>query len=150
MSLSCKRSAFEFDDGCPPVSVDLTFPDFESCEAADPGKLKSVSRLDLQKAPAFPMFIPGDDPVPVSIPDIEIPDYECPLDSFSKTGQRITVNSGNAASTGTVKILAESDSCSLNGIEIELTIPDYSGPSVRVSNGAIYYTFKANGSNELW
>ena len=142
MALNCNREAFKLDAGCPPVSVDLKFPDFGACEDADPGRLKGVSRLDLQKSPAFPMFMPAEDPLPISIPDLDI-DYECPLDGVSSDGDLININAGNAKATGNVRVERASTGCSMTGISIDLDIPDYSAPKVRIDDGAVYYTFSA-------
>lgn len=139
MALSCSREAFKPAEGCPQLDVDLTFPDFESCLDADPSRLKSVARLDEQKSPAFPMFIPSDDPLPISIPDVEL-DWECPFDGLSSDGDDISIDAGNAHASGTVKV-ESTEGCSMTGISIDLELPDYGGPAVRVEDGAVYYTF---------
>lgn len=142
MALSCNREAFKPGDGCPEINVDLTFPDFGACEDADPGRLKGVSRIDLQKSPAFPMFMPAEDPLPVSIPDIDV-DWECPFDGMSSGGNDINIDAGHAVASGSVKIDV-GDNCSVSGVSIDLDIPDYAGPAVQVSNGAVFYTFSTS------
>ena len=70
MPILCNREAFKFEDGCPPVEVDLEFPDFDACEEADSTRLKGVSNMGLRRAPAFPIFLPTAEQIPV---DVESP-----------------------------------------------------------------------------
>lgn len=147
MALSCNREAFKPADGCPEIHADLTFPDFESCEAADPGRLKSVSRLDLQKTPAFPMFVPANDPLPVSIPDIDIDIDEigCIADDLADGSSSVSISydvGPNDKPYGSVSIARSTDnSCSISGINIALHLIQPSIPSVSLSDGVITYSF---------
>lgn len=153
MSLSCNREAFKPAEGCPEIEADLTFPDFEACEAADIGRLKSVSRLDLQKSPAFPMFIPANDPLPVDIPDIDVDAYGCPFGEISENSSVTVTDSDGQEISGSggyvdVRTLAGSNVCSFEGIDIVVSIPRSDAfASITVgSDGVSYVTFPALSS----
>lgn len=153
MALNCKREAFKPADGCPSISADLSFPDFESCEEADPGKLRPPARLSLQKAPAFPMTIPANDPLPISIPDIDIDDYGCPFGDISENSSvRVFDQDGHELDGGgghvDVRTSSGSNVCSLDGIDITITVPQSNAfASVVVgADGVSYVTFPALSS----
>lgn len=81
MSILCSREAFKLDEGCPQVEVDLEFPDFDACEAADVSRLKGVSNVGARKSPAFPMFMPAAEQIPADVPDVS--DLMCILGTVS-------------------------------------------------------------------
>lgn len=118
MALSCTREAFKLDDGCPELEVDLTFPDFESCDA-DTARLKGVAKIDLQKSPAFPITIPANDPIPVDIPEIYI---ECAFDRVD-TNVSISEDSPPGTSFSLDLVKPYSDSCAVSEMNVKLKVP---------------------------
>lgn len=120
MALNCNRRAFEMIDGCPPVEVDLTFPDFKSCEDADPSRLKEAANLGMQQSPAFPMFIPANDPVPaVVIPDVDV-DIDC---GFDDTETSVSIDTHGSTATGSLEFDTRSDSCAVERVSLNLDFP---------------------------
>lgn len=123
MALSCNRRAFELDEGCPSVDIDLTFPDFDACGDANEGRLKGVSRIALQKSPAFPTFMPGADPLPVSIPDIDV---EMVIDcSFDDTATSVEFSSdGVPGASGSLEFNRNDENCGVDSVRLRLDIPN--------------------------
>lgn len=149
MALDCKREAFKPGPGCPEISVNLNFPDFASCKDAEPGRLKSVAKMDLQRSPAFPVFIPGNDPLPVYIPDIEniLDDIPCALDSYDAESTTISIN-GKESPNSRVDMVVGPD-CQLAGFDIDINFDMPKTPRIVYSDGAVLYRFYADYSNDI-
>ena len=92
MPILCNREAFKLDDGCPPVDVDLEFPDFDSCLYADSSRLKGVSNVGVRKTPVFPMFIPPAEQIPPDVPDLS--DLMCILGTVDGSGNGLFPSHG--------------------------------------------------------
>ena len=147
MALNCNRQPFQFEDGCPSVKVDLNFPDFNACATAEPSRLKSVSRLNIQKAPAFQMFIPVADPLPVPDFDIDIDidsiDVGCPFEDLDSGDMSVSVHEDDTGeSHGSLSISHGDDNpCAITGLHLDLYIPPPVIPTLSYEDGTVVYTF---------
>lgn len=149
MALDCKREAFKPGPGCPEISVSLKFPDFAACGDADPARLKGISKMDLQKSPAFPAFVPANDPLPVYIPDLDalLDDIDCVFDSYDKDATTVRIN-GKISPDSSVDMVVGSD-CQIEGFDIDIAVDVPRAPTVSYKNGAVLYTFYADTGSSI-
>lgn len=125
MALSCSRQAFTAGEGCPSLDVDTSFPDFGACESADTSRLRSPARNNLQKTPAFNIFMPAVDPLPFIFPDVDL-DTDCAIPDNIYTHVSISpkpFTGGGGSSSGKLDLLSSPGSCSLSGMSLALNIP---------------------------
>ena len=152
MALDCKREPFSSSDGCPRIDIDLEFPEFEACVDADPGKLKQVSKLDLNKSPVVPTFMPAADPLPIVFPEIEAI-FDCPFVE-DKTQYNVKFDPAkNPGASGKVVINRDPATCRVEDFSVTLDIPTGNGyigtlkeikAKVGENNVANPYDFKDN------
>lgn len=127
MKDSCDRSAFSFPDGCPPVEVDLDFPDFDACDSAVTTDLRSASRLNLQRVPAFPAPVVGMDILPnISTIGEPVVDFECPYEAGAVGPASSHASLGDAFSNPSVSagLSGNASSCTIRGMYVNMSIPD--------------------------
>lgn len=116
MALDCKRQAFQLEDGCPSVDVDLEFPDFEACAAADTDRLRGVALIDLRKSPAFPTVLPATDPIPIEPVDVF---FECAVKD--RTTTNVSVSSNPTRDTGgSLDVGMSAEDCTIESLSLDL------------------------------